>query len=128
MGERERYVLANTAAETMYYLWELEDQKEGLDPNTMMCRLKDLSAYALTHAEIMEQREVVELLALGMYFGASSDPAYHKNQERLRSLSEETVAYKGRAEVFEEEVATQKGARKVPKEWDDEEPLQPRLL
>jgi hypothetical protein len=32
-------------------------------------RLKDLSAYSLTHAEIMQQREGVELLALGMFFG-----------------------------------------------------------
>ena len=128
MGERERYVLANTAAETMYYLWELEYQQEGLNPDAMMRRLKDLSAYSLTHAEIMDQREVVELLALGMFFGATSDPAFHRNQERLQLLSEETVAYEGRAELIEQEVAGRKVARASKREASDDKPLQPRLL
>jgi len=128
MGERERYVLANTAAETMYYLWELEYQQEGLNPDAMMRRLKDLSAYSLTHAEIMDQREVVELLALGMFFGATSDPAFHRNQERLQLLSEETVAYEGRAELIEQEVAGRKVARASKREASDDKPLQPHLL
>jgi fructose-1,6-bisphosphatase-3 len=33
LGERERYVLASTAAETMYYLWELEYQQQMLTPS-----------------------------------------------------------------------------------------------
>ena len=128
MGERERYVLASTTAETMYYLWELEYQQEGLDPDAMMRRLKDLSAYSLTHAEIMEQREGVELLAIAMFFGATSNPAFHRNQERLRLLSEETVAYEGRAKTIEQEVAGRKATRSAKKEASDDTPLQPRLL
>jgi hypothetical protein len=42
----------------------------------MMRRLKDLSAYSLTHAEIMDQREGVELLALARVFGMSTDPQF----------------------------------------------------
>ena len=48
-----------------------------------MRRLKDLTAYSLTHAEIMVQREGVELLALAMFFGAASEPLFHKNQKLL---------------------------------------------
>ena len=50
MQEQERYNLAITAAETMYHLWELAHQQEALDLDGMMRRLKDLSAYSLTHA------------------------------------------------------------------------------
>jgi hypothetical protein len=108
MQERDRYHLALTAAETMYNLWELESQQAELDLDTMMHRLKDLSAHSLIHAEIMEQREGVELLALAMFFGATSDPLYHKNRERLTFLSEEALAYPGRAEIIEREVAQRK--------------------
>jgi len=82
MHERERYHLATTAAETMCALWELSHQQEELDLDQMMRRLKDLSAYSLTHAEIMDQREGVELLALARFFGMSSDPRFQGNQER----------------------------------------------
>jgi len=127
MGERERHVLASTAAETMYYLWELQNQQEGRDLDAMMRRLKDLSAYSLTHAEIMWQREIVELLALGMFFGMSSNSAMRKNQERLRLLSDETYNYKGQAKNVEEQVARRKDSRKHAQDEEDE-PLQPRLL
>jgi hypothetical protein len=60
MQERDHYHLAITAAETMCNLWELGYQQGELDLDEMMRRLKDLSAYSLTHAEIMEQREGVE--------------------------------------------------------------------
>ena len=108
MGEREPFNLATIAAETMYSLWELEYRQEGLALDAMMMRLKDLSAYSLTHAEIMEQREGVELLALGMFFGASSNPAFRKNQERLQLLSDETVSYEGQADLIEQEIALRK--------------------
>jgi len=136
MREREhyRYHLAITAAETMYNLWELENQQgEGeLDLDGMMRRLKDLSAYSLTHAEIMEQREGVELLALAMFFGATSDPLFHQNQERLSFLSEQTLAYQGSAEIIEQEVAQRKASarRRGRRQEKDSsaESLQPRLL
>ena len=127
MGERERNVLASTAAETMYCLWELQYQQEGRDLDAMMRRLRDLSAYSLTHAEIMWQREIVELLALGMFFGMSSNSALRKNQERLRLLSDEIYNYKGQAKIVEQQIAQRKDSRKH-KQNDEDEPLQPRLL
>jgi len=60
MQERDHYHLATIGAETMYNLWELENRQGELDLDGMMRRLKDLSAYSLTHAEIMDQREGVE--------------------------------------------------------------------
>jgi hypothetical protein len=83
--------LVATVAETMYNLRELEHEKGELDLDGMMRRLKDLSAYSLTDAEIMEQREGVELLPLAMFFGAGSNPQFHRDQVRLRSLSQETT-------------------------------------
>ena len=127
MGERERYVLASTAAETMYYLWELQYQQEGRDLDAMMRRLRDLSAYSLTHAEIMWQREIVELLALGMFFGMSSNSALRKNQERLSLLSDETYNYKGQSKIVEQQIAQRKDSWKHAQN-DEDEPLQPRLL
>ena len=82
MHQRERYHLATTAAEAMCHLWELSYQHRELDLDRMMRRMKDLSAYSLTHAEIMDQREGVELLALARFFGMSSDPRFQGNQER----------------------------------------------
>ena len=108
MHERERYPLATIAAETAYNLLELEARQEEPDLDEMMRRLKDLSAYSLTHAEIMDQREGIELLALARFFGMSSDQRLWKNQERLSRLSEETLAYEGRADVIEEEVTRRK--------------------
>ena len=49
----------------MCFLLEAEHQQGERDLDAMMRRLKDLSDYSLTHAEIMDQREGVELLALG---------------------------------------------------------------
>ena len=130
MGERGHYALATTAAEAMYNLWEMESQREEPNLDAMMRRLKDLSAYSLTHAEILEQQEGVEMLALAMFFGATSDPTYHGNQERLGRLSEGTIAYEGRAEVVEEEIASRKARAKGRDKSGDEEdgPQQPRLL
>lgn len=109
MHEREPLNFATIAAETMYNLWELEFAQTGqMNLDGMMCRLKDLSAYSLTHAEILEQREGVELLALGMFFGASSNAAYQKNQSRLHQLSAETVDYQGQPEHIEQEIALRK--------------------
>ena len=59
MQEREHYHLAIITAETMYNLWELKNQQRELDLDESRRRLKDLSAYSLTHAEIMVQREGV---------------------------------------------------------------------
>jgi hypothetical protein len=128
MRERERHALAMTAAEATYQLWELESQREEPNLDRMMRRLKDLSAYSLTYAEILEGREGVELLALAMFFGATSNTGFHKNQARLSRLSEEAIAYQGRAEVIKKEVAGRK-ARKSGKPEDDGDGLpQMRLL
>ena len=108
MQEDERYRLALTAAETMYNLWELLYQQEAPALDGMMRRLKDLSAYALIHAEILDQREGAELLALAMFFGMTSDPRFHRNQERLILLDPETADYQGQAQVIEQEVARRK--------------------
>ena len=128
MHEREQYALAIVAAEAMYNLWELENQQEELNLERMMRRLKDLSAYSSTHAEIMDQREGVELLALAMFFGATSDPRFYKNQERLSLLSEETFAYLGRAEVIEQEVARRKVTSSRQKKDSCAKSLQPPLF
>jgi hypothetical protein len=128
MREREQYGLATIAAETMYNLWELKQHQHDHDLDAMLRRMKDLSAYSLTHAEIMDQREVVELLALGMFFGASSNPLFHKNQERLALLSEETIAYQGQAEAIEKEVSQRKAGKLSQKADREDKPSQLRLL
>lgn len=115
---------AIAAAESMYNLWEMIHQQEALDLDAMMRRLKDLSAYSLTHAEITEQREGVELLALGMFFGATSHPQLHKNQGRLQLLSQETVDYQGQSEMIEQEVAWRKGSNTGPKPAENPASLQ----
>lgn len=128
MRERERFAIATTSAEAMYKLWELESQHEERDLDEMMRRLKDLSAYSLTHAEIMDQSEGVELLALAMFFGTTSDPRFHKNQERLGRLSVETIAYQGRTDIIEEDVARRKGRRSHSDKDSSTKPSQPRLM
>ena len=128
MHEREHYALAIIAAEAIYNLWELENQQGALNLGGMMRRLKDLSAYSLTHAEIMDLREGVELLALAMFFGATGDPRFRRNQERFSLLSEETFAYLGRAEVIEQEVARRKATASRQKMDSGAKSLQPRLF
>ena len=44
---------ATTAVEAMYNLWEMESRREEPDLDAIMHRLKDLSAYSLTRAEIL---------------------------------------------------------------------------
>lgn len=127
MEEQFNYQAAVIAAETMYGLWELEHQQKGRNLDDMMRRLKDLSAYSLTHAKIMDQRESVELIALGMFFGMSSDPRLWPNQRRLRSLSAGTFDYQGRAEIVEQEVAARSASRADEKE-DSTNASQLRLL
>jgi hypothetical protein len=133
MREQEHYRLAMTAAETMYMLIDLDYQEGNREPDALMRRLKDLSAYSLTHAEILTQREGVELLALGMFFGMAGGDIHRRNQERLRLLSEETFAYRGRSEVVEAEIAARsRAAGRQPKKEapsdDDKGPRQARLL
>ena len=111
----------------MCFLLEAEYQQGERDLDALMRRLKDLSAYSLTHAEIMEQREGVELLALGKFFGMTNEPGYHQNQERLRLLAEETIAYQGQAEKIEQEVAARKASGTDQKQGRDAG-LQPRLF
>ena len=53
-SEQTRYQLATIASETMCFLLEAEYQQGELDLDALMRRLKDLSAYSLTHAEIRE--------------------------------------------------------------------------
>ena len=128
MQERDRYEPATITSEVMYALQEEEYQQGERDLDTMMRRLKDLSAYSLLHAEILEQREGVELLALARLFGATSDPRFHQNQTRLALLSEDTVAYQGQAEVIEQEVAARKASRPGHEPDSDAKALQRRLL
>lgn len=104
MQEQIRYQMALTAAEAMYMLWELGHQEDERDLDAMMRRLKDLSAYSLTHAEILDLKEGVEMLAIAMFFGATSNAELHKNQERLRQLSPETVVYEGDAQKVERQI------------------------
>jgi hypothetical protein len=115
------------AAEVMCFILEAEYQQGERDIDEVMRRLKDLSAYSLTHAEIMDQREGVELLALGKFFGMSSDPRFQQNQERLKMLSEEAFIYEGQAEIIEREVAARK-ARGSSRGGDRDTRLQPRLF
>ena len=128
MQERDHYELATTTSEVMYALLEAEYQQGERDLDAMMRRLKDLSAYSLLYAEILEQREGVELLALAKLFGATSDPRFHHNQTRVALLSEATVAYQGQAEVIEQEVAARKASRLSQKRGSDAKALQPHLL
>jgi antitoxin PrlF len=114
MQEREQYHLAVSAAKTMYQLWELENQAQKFDLDNLMRRLKDLSAFPLTHAEIMDQRERVELSALGIFFGVTSNPRFHHNQVRLSLPSEQTIAYQGKAKVIKIYDSMNSGAIPMP--------------
>jgi hypothetical protein len=125
--EQSNYKLATIAAEAMCFLLEAEYQQGERDLDAMMRRLKDLSAYSLTHAEIMDQREGVELLALGKFFGITSDRRFRQNQERLALLSEETYTYQGNAETIEQEVAVRRG-KDSGQEKNSDARLQPRLF
>ena len=129
MREHERHQSAITASEAMYNLWELEGRQQDVDLDRMMMRLQDLSAYSLTHAEILDQREGVELLALAMFFGATTDPRFHRNQTRLSSLSEQAANYQGKAETIEQEVKlrnTRNPQRRTKR--NHPEAIQPRLF
>jgi len=128
MEERDHYELATATAELMYVFLEFEYQQGERDPDAMMRRLKDLSAYSLTHAEIMDQREGPEMLALAMFFGATSEPRFHKNQERIGLLSQETIAYQGHAKIIEEQVAQRKANVAGRKQNSDQTPSQLRMI
>ena len=129
VGERLYYEMSSGFAEVMLFVLETDFQQGRRDPDTMMRLLKDLSAYSLTHAEIMDQQEGVELLALGMFFGMTSNSRLrNQNQSRLFLLTEESLDYQGRAEVIEEQVARRKQGGAHPNKDDAFNPLQPRLL
>ena len=130
MRESERFNLARTAAEAQYMLLELSCTQDALNLDLLMRRLKDLSAYSLTHAEISGQREFVELLALAMFFGATSDTRYRENQKRLAELSPEVLRYQGSAEIVEVQIATrrEKSLRKKGNLLQKKGPQQGRLF
>lgn len=130
MGERLHYFeMATGFAEVMLVAFEDEYRRGQRDVDMMMQRLKDLSAYSLTHAEIMDQREGVELLALGMFFGMTSQPGLrYRNQDRLNLLSEEAVAYQGQAERIEQEVTQRKKPGSSQNKNSKVDSLQMRLL
>jgi hypothetical protein len=107
---------------------EAEYHRGERELDTMMRRLKDLSAFSLTHAEIMSQGEGPELLALAMFFGATSDPRYHKNQERLALLASETLDYQGLPQVIEQEVVRKKGKRSHRGKGSEAKPSQQKLF
>jgi hypothetical protein len=129
MRERAQYETAVGMAEVMNVMFEANYQSGEAKLDAMMMRLKDLSAYSLTHAEIMQQREGVELLALGMVFGMTSNQALReKNQSRLSLLSDEALAYQGQAEVIEEQVALRKKAQASQRKYKAPEFVQRKLL
>lgn len=130
MPEREQfhYELAVASAITMRNIMELEYQQGQRDLDASFRRLKDLSAYSLTHAEILYQREGPELLALGMFFGMTDVPNLKANQKRLNHLSPEAYEYTGRPEVIEQEVAQRKGCKLSQRENNRVSPFQRRLL
>lgn len=102
MGENLRFEHAKIAAETLYLMWEAEYQQGNLDLDALMCHLKDLSAYSLTHAEILYQKEGVEMLAIALFFGMTEQPLYLVNRERIFMLSQKAFSYRGRAENVEQ--------------------------
>ncbi len=127
MQEQFRNQMALMAAEAMYMLWELGNQGDERDLDAMMRRLKDLSAYSLTHAEILDLKEGVEMLAIAMFFGATSNAQLHKNQERLKELSSETIVYQGNGRKVEQEIKAR--TKTITSSQDDSDnPPQPRLL
>ncbi|MCB9423168.1 MAG: hypothetical protein H6667_25445 [Ardenticatenaceae bacterium] len=130
MGERLHYYdMTAGFAEVMLVVFEDEYRRGQRDVDAIMRRLKDLSAYSLTHAEIMDQREGVELLALGMFFGMTSQPGLrYKNQERLNLLSDEAIAYQGQAERIEQEVTQRKKPGLGQNKDSQVDSLQMRLL
>ena len=128
MGERPRpSEPAFGFAEVMHLFLEAEYQEGRRDVDEMFMRLKDLSAYSLEHAEIMDQREGVELLGLGMFFGMSSNPNLRDKQQRLRLLSEEALDYKGRKETVEAEVEQRKAKKPAKVDKAISSPIQRRL-
>lgn len=130
MREREepRHSHATAAAEAMHYLFELEYQQGERSVDAMMKRLKDLSAYSLTHAEVMDRREGVEMLALARFFGMTSDSRFHKNQERIGLVSDEVREYEGDAEAVEEQVAARETGKAGRSGESDNDAPQPRLF
>lgn len=82
---------------------EGEYQKGDVDLDSKMRRLKDLSAYSLSH-DIIHQREGLELLALAKFFGLTSESRFQKNRRRLSLLAKETIEYQGQAENIEREI------------------------
>lgn len=105
--------MAFHAAETMCALWELDHSQKALNLDGMMLRLKDLSDFSLTHAEIMYLAEGPEMLALGMFFGMTGGARTEGNKARIRELSEETLAYQGRSENVERAIAARKSRASV---------------
>ncbi len=132
MGERPRpSERAFGLAEVMHLFLEAEYQEERRDVDEMFMRLKDLSAYSLEHAEIMDQREGAELLGLGMFFGffgMSSNPNLRDKQQRLRLLSEEALSYEGRKENIAADIAGRKAGKPARPDKDVNSPIQRRLL
>lgn len=125
MPERDRYAVATMAAEAMHTLMEAEYQQGRRDPDAMMVRLKNLSAYSLTHADIMHRREGIELLALAQFFGMISDARFQNNQQRLQLLSPEALEYQGHAEVIKQEIKAREIKRSTTEE--DNSPDTPQL-
>jgi hypothetical protein len=110
MGEREYFELSMITAEIMYSMLEDEYRLGKGDLDMFMHRLKDLSAFSLIRAEILELREGVEMLSLAMFFGITSDSRYHQNQDRLGLLSSESLEYQGDSLIVESEIAQRKAA------------------
>lgn len=120
-GEQARYQHAMIAAETMCGLYELQILSGEIDLDAKLKRLKDLGEYALENADILDRREGVEMLAIAMLFGMSSNSAYAKNYTRLSEVSAETLSYKGDGDTIKKQIkrreakAKQREKKKRPK-------------
>ncbi len=106
-----------------------EDYDQGRrNVNGMFIRFKALSAYSQERAEIMDQREGMELLGLGMFLGMSINPHLRDNRQRLRPLSEEALANEGRKKNSVADIAGRKDGKTARPDKDDNSPVQRRLL
>ena len=129
MRENDRFEQAKMAAETLYLIWEAEYQQGNMDIDALMCHLKDLSAYSLTHAEILSQREGAEMLAIALFFGMTEQPAYQVNRERIFTLSQETFSYQGQEENIKRKVTNRVVQEPLQQdEVKNKKPVQKKLI
>lgn len=74
----------------------------------MFRRLKDLCAYALEHADVLDRRQGLELIALSRFYGMGFLGDVDQNSdlfmERRRKVPEDAYAYEGDRQAIIEEI------------------------